>query len=239
MKDNSTDLLRARNEHGTISIRNIPWRETPMITIRRPRIERINNLLAAAGESPLTYPHEGIVRDAMPDESAPAGYRYDHAAVQLGQGERIFERASRALREWRMFPPSMAELYHRDTPIEVGRVVAVLFGGYGLWTLNPARILYTMDERGDRPRFGFGYGTLPGHLARGEERFMVEWDRETEEVVFSISAMSRPHHFLSWIGYPMLRREQRRFRRLAREAMLNAMEEDSVTAVPEDPGDGK
>jgi len=232
-------MLRELNEHGTINIRNIPWRETPMISIRRPRIERINNLLAAAGEGSLTYPHEGIVRDAKPDESAPAGYRYDYAAVPLGKGEGVFERASRALRDWCMFPPSMAELYHRDTPIEVGRVVAVLFGGYGLWTLNPARILYTIDERGDRPRFGFGYGTLPGHLARGEERFMVEWDRETEEVIFSISAMSRPHHFLSWVGYPMLRREQRRFRRLAGEAMLNAVEEDPITAVPEDPGDGR
>jgi len=210
-----------------------------MICIRRPRIERINDLLVAARESPLTYPHEGIVRDAKPAESAPAGYRYDYAAISLGEGPEVFERASRAVRHWCMFPPAMAELYHRDTPIEVGRVVAVLFGGYGLWTLNPARILYTRDEQGDRPRFGFGYGTLPGHLARGEERFMVEWDRETDEVVFSISAMSRPHHFLSWIGYPMLRREQRRFRRLAGEAMLNAVAEDHITAVPEDPDDGR
>jgi uncharacterized protein (UPF0548 family) len=210
-----------------------------MISIRRPRIERIENLLEAAGESPLTYPHEGMVRDAKPDDRAPAGYRYDYAATLLGEGQEVFERASQALREWCMFPPAMAELYHRDTPIEVGRVVAVLFGGYGIWTLNPARILYTIDEQGERPRFGFGYGTLSGHLARGEERFMVEWDRETDEVVFSISAMSRPHHFLSWIGYPMLRREQRRFRRLAGEAMRDAVAEDQVTAAPEDPGDGK
>ena len=210
-----------------------------MISIRRPRIERINNLLEAVGESPLTYPHEGIVRDAKPTESAPVGYRYDYAAISLGEGPEVFGRASRALRHWCMFPVALAELYHRDTPIEAGRVVAVLFGGYGLWMLNPARILYTMDEQGDRPCCGFGYGTLPGHLARGEERFIVEWDRETDEVVFSISVMSRPHHFLSWIAYPMLRREQRRFRRLAGEAMLNAVAEDHITAVPEDLGDGR
>ena len=194
-----------------------------MISIRRPRIERVNRLLEEVSTGPLTYPHEGIARDAMPDNQPPAGYRYDYAAILLGQGQQVFERGSRAIREWCMFPPAMAELYHRDTPIEVGQVVAVLFGGYGIWTLNPARILYTIDEQGERYRYGFGYGTLPGHLARGEERFMVEWNRETDEVTFSISAVSRPHHLLSWIGYPMLRREQRRFRRLAGEAMLDAV----------------
>jgi len=194
-----------------------------MISIRRPRIERVNRLLEEVSTGPLTYPHEGIARDAMPDNQPPAGYRYDYAAILLGQGQQVFERASRAIREWCMFPPAMAELYHRDTPIEVGQVVAVLFGGYGIWTLNPARILYTIDEQGERCRYGFGYGTLPGHLARGEERFMVEWNVETDEVTFSIAAVSRPHHLLSWIGYPMLRREQRRFRRLAGEAMLDAV----------------
>ena len=193
-----------------------------MIAIRRPRIERIENLLETASKGGLTYPHEGITRDAMPEDQAPAGYRYDHASESLGEGEDIFKRACQALKQWRMFPPSMAELYHRDTPIEVGRVVAVLFGGYGFWSLNPARILYTIDEQGDRHRFGFGYGTLPGHLARGEERFLVEWDDETDKVVFSIAAMSRPNHLLAWIGYPMMRREQRRFRRLAGEAMREA-----------------
>jgi len=50
----------------------------------------------------------------------------------------------------------------------------------------------------------------------------VEWDDETDKVVFSIAAMSRPNHLLAWIGYPMMRREQRRFRRLAGEAMREA-----------------
>ena len=195
-----------------------------MISIRRPQIDRVNHLLQEVIHDPLTYPHEGIARNLLPDDRAPAGYRHDYAAILLGEGQQVFERASRAIRQWSMFPPAMAELYHRDTPIEVGQVVAVLFGGYGIWTLNPARILYTIDEQDERCRFGFGYGTLPGHLARGEERFLVEWDRETDEVTFSISAVSRPHHLLSWVGYPMLRREQRRFRRLSGEAMRDAIE---------------
>ena len=47
-------------------------------------------------------------------------------------------------------------------------------------------------------RFGFGYGTLPRHAERGEERFSVEWYREDGCVYYDVFAFSRPKHPLAW-----------------------------------------
>ena len=53
----------------------------------------------------------------------------------------------------------------------------------GLWWLNACRIVYVVDEAGPVTKFGFAYGTLPGHAGTGEERFLVEWDRASDERV--------------------------------------------------------
>ena len=73
----------------------------------------------------------------------------------------------------------------------------------GLWWLNACRIVYVVDEEGPVTRFGFAYGTLPGHAGAGEERFLVEWDRASGEVWYDILAFSRPHVFLSPAGLPV------------------------------------
>jgi uncharacterized protein (UPF0548 family) len=110
-----------------------------------------------------------------------------------------------------------------DTPIEVGTTVGVLARHYGFWSLNSARIVYLIDESGEVERFGFGYGTLPGHGERGEERFSVEWRREDNAVHYDVRAFSRPKHPLAWLGYPLARMLQRRFARDLKRAMVEAV----------------
>ncbi len=72
-------------------------------------------------------------------------------------------------------------------------------------------------------RYGFAYGTLPDHAETGEERFLVEWDRASGEVWYDILAFSRPHLLLTRLGYPYVRRVQKRFGRESAAAMLKAV----------------
>ena len=80
-----------------------------------------------------------------------------------------------------------------------------------------------MDESGPCTKFGFGYGTLPGHIARGEERFLVEWNRSTDQVAYDILAFSKPNHIATRLGYPFVRRSQKRFGRDSAAAMFRAV----------------
>jgi len=156
---------------------------------------------------------------AMP----PAGYVVDRTRIELGSGELVFETAKAALRRWQQIQLGWVEAWSPDTPLEVGRVVAIMGWAVGFWWLNACRIAYTIDEAGPTTRFGFAYGTLPGHIASGEERFLIEWDRDSDRVFYDILAFSKPNDVLSRLGYALVRRSQKRFGRDSAASMFRAV----------------
>ena len=170
------------------------------------------------------------------------GFVADRYRVRLGTGEATFERARRALRQWRMFPAELAAVLPADSPIEVGTNVAVRLKGPGLWVLAAARIVYVVEETVECDehaveRFGFAYGTLREHLECGEERWVVEWRKDDDSVWYELTAFSRPRHLLAWLGYPLVRWNQKRFARLSQAAMVRAAAEPSRTAEHRRPPD--
>ncbi len=189
-----------------------------MMMLRRPSAAMIRDFLAAQAKSDFTYPEVGAMAT-----TPPPGYVLDHTRIKLGEGEAVFRAATAALGRWDQFRLGWVEAWPPETPIQTGRVVAVVARCLGLWWLNACRIAYVVDEAGPVTRFGFANGTLPGHSGMGEERFLIEWDRASGEVWYDILAFSRPHVFLTRIGYPYMRRVQRRFGRESATAMLRAV----------------
>jgi uncharacterized protein (UPF0548 family) len=188
-----------------------------MFTFRKPTRATIDALRDQCRDASFNYPGVGSTR--LEGFTPPPGYHLDQVQIELGRGQATYERARIAIQQWKMFPRSMVELFWPTVPVTQGSVVAVLFRGYGFWSLNSARIVYTVDETGQIDRYGFAYGTLPGHLESGEERFCVSWDHETDCVHYQINVFSRPNHWFVWLGYPVARREQARFRKLSAMAM--------------------
>lgn len=156
-------------------------------------------------------------------ETPPAGYVADRTRIKLGQGEPVFRSAIGALCRWKQFNLGWVQAWPSNTPIQPGEVVAVMGRAIGVWWLNACRVVYVVDEAGPTSRFGFACGTLPGHVESGEERFLVEWDRGHDGVWFDILAFSRANHFLTRLGYPVVRRLQKRFGRDSAASMLRAV----------------
>ncbi|MBX7218336.1 MAG: DUF1990 domain-containing protein [Blastocatellia bacterium] len=198
-----------------------------MFFFRCPADAVIRQILADQEKLPLSYPEVGLTREGK----APAGYVVDHNRIALGQGEAVFTLACQALRSWHMFHLSWVRLYWPTAPLETGTVVGVGAAHFGFWSLNPCRIVYVLDEQGASPRYGFGYGTLPGHGERGEERFVIEWDRRYDAVTYDIFAFSKPNHILAQLGYPIVRQLQQCFARESKTAMLSAVRRNQ-THVP-------
>jgi uncharacterized protein (UPF0548 family) len=189
-----------------------------MFLVRRPSDEKIRALLASSADLPLNYPEVGATAG-----TPPGGYTVDHHRCAIGQGEAAFGRAAGALRGWRMYPAEWIRICWTDTPIEPGALVGTLVRVLGVWTLNACRILRVIEEtEGSVQRFGFVWGTVRGHAEAGEERFLVEWDRDSSVVEYEILAFSRAEHPFAKLGHPLLRRLQGRFfadsRRLMQEA---------------------
>jgi uncharacterized protein (UPF0548 family) len=167
----------------------------------------------------LTFTYREVGATA---KQPPAGYVVDHTRVRLGGGEPVFRAAQAALKRWQHFQLGWVEAWPTSTPLAAGEVIVVLARTAGVTWMNACRIVYVVDEVGPTQRFGFAYGTLPGHAESGEERFLVEWDRTSDDVWYDILAFSRPRHVLARIGYPVTRLLQKRFARDSAAAMQRA-----------------
>ena len=192
-----------------------------MATFRKPPPAVLDTFRAAQAEFDFTYPSVGATAG-----TPPPGYVVDRTRVELGSGESTFAAARAALGRWEQFRLGWVEAGPTDTPIRTGEVVAVVARVFGVWWVNACRVVYTVDESGPVCRFGFAYGTLPGHAESGEERFLVEWDRTTDVVWYDILAFSRPRHPLARLGYHFARRTQKRFARDSVAAMRRAIREE-------------
>jgi uncharacterized protein (UPF0548 family) len=193
-----------------------------MITLRRSSTETIREFLTSQSNLGFSYTAVGATAS-----QPPAGYRLDHTRIKLGEGREVYTKAKAALRRWEQFRLGWLDVGSTETPIRTGEVVVVIARNFGLWWLNACRIVYVVDEPDSTSRFGFAYGTLPDHAASGEERFLVEWNRESDEVWYDILAFSRPQRLLTRLGHPYVRRVQKRFGRASAAAMMKAVGSDT------------
>lgn len=199
-----------------------------MLSLRKPNVDRLRSFLAEQADLSFTYTAVGATA-ATP----PAGFTVDHTRLLLGSGQSTFRAAKAALDRWQQFRLGWVEAWATDMRLETGRNVAIMGWAVGFWWLNACRIVYTIDESGATNEYGFAYGTLPGHVECGEERFLIQWDRDSDQVWYDILAFSKPNHILTRIGYPQVRRSQKRFGRESATAMFYAVHEptDSLPAV--------
>lgn len=172
------------------------------ISLFFPSPRDIKVFLAQEQKLDYSYPEVGASQS-----DGPFHYDNDYNHIVLGRGEEIWERAKVVLREWKQFPAPWTTINPVNAPLREKETVAVLFRIWGLWFTNSARIIYVLDEDS---RFGFAYGTLPGHIETGEECFWIEKDGEGK-VSYHIRAFSRPRHWLVRLGYPVARWYQKKF----------------------------
>ena len=194
---------------------------------KKPNDKAIEDYIRHCQTLDFNYPYVGKTRELIDSGEVPQGFRLDRSAHHLGRGRVTFEAASAAVNDWEMFNHPMADLRCLSPQIENGNTVSVLFGTMGLWTINPARIIYRLDECRQKRQYlqsGFAYGTTQGHIAVGEELFMVDWNQATDDVYFRIVVFSRPGSLLAWLGKPYMLLQQQKFRRLAGRAIKQATE---------------
>lgn len=190
-----------------------------MLLLHDPTTREVEAFLEAQAGSRFSYPEVGATR-----KGAPPYYKVDHNRVRLGTGEATFKIAVAAMRQWKMFDLGWVRLAWPGAPLREGTTVAVVARTAGFWTLNAARIVYTLDEvTATGRRFGFAYGTLRDHAEIGEERFSVELHRADGSVWYDLFAFSRPRLWLAQIGYPLSRVYQRRFARDSKAVMAGAV----------------
>lgn len=162
--------------------------------------------------SEVTYPEVGATRSG----ELPAGYRHVRRHVPLGSGLDVFHRAVAGLRGWRMQRGAGLRVPASAPAPAVG--VQVTFRVVALRI--PCEVVWVVDEG---RRYGYGYGTLPGHPESGEEGFAVYLD-DADQVWLDVRAFSRPAQWyarlaglLTWLAQDLAtQRYVSTMRRIAR-----------------------
>ena len=155
---------------------------------RQPSDKEITAFLQSQADLPFSYAAVGATQT-----TPPAGYGIDHNRICLGRGADVYQQACAALERWEMFNLGWVRLCWPTTSITSGATVGVIAQLGSIHILNSCRVVYTVNETTQASvRFGFAYGTLPAHIERGEERFLIEWRQADDTVWYDILAFSQP-----------------------------------------------
>ena len=155
--------------------------------------------------APLTYAEVGGTRRSP----LPDGYRHLRHRTYLGRGPEVMREAADAVLEFWMHRAAGVRVTASAPRAVPGAQVLSQVGIGPLRVAAPCRVVWAEDEE---RRAGFGYGTLPGHPAIGEEAFVVEMD-DLNDVWLTIVSFSRPGSRPARLAGPLTRLFQRLYAR--------------------------
>lgn len=174
-----------------------------MLMFGRPTSKQVDRLLADARTAELTYTDVGATLDGR----FPTGYRHGRHEIHLGHGQEVFDRATAALRDWAAHRGVGMRVTADEPDLVVGAHVVVVVPLGPLAAVARCRIVAVLDEV---DRFGFAYGSLPGHPEHGEEAFVVQRAPDGA-VAFVVTVFFRHADLLVRLGGPVADAMQRRF----------------------------
>lgn len=176
-----------------------------------PSLQDLGEALRAEAHGRLTYDEVGHTW-----LGPPPGFTFDDQEVVVGQGRDDFVRAEALLRAWTQFDLPWIRPLDRTVPLVEGAMFAFASHQLGVWAVNVCRIVRVVHEHDAHgARLGFSYGTVGTHALRGEERFLVRWDADSDAVSFGIRKFATPSGLLLRLLAPVTRGVQRRFTREA------------------------
>jgi uncharacterized protein (UPF0548 family) len=184
------------------------------LRLRPPTSQELAALLERCQSDTLSYEPIGASLD---DERTPPGLTRRRWTTTL-HGPVAFDRGFDAIQTWAVHRDAGLQVA-ADGPIAVGTNVALsapLPVGFADAT---CRIIAVIDEPN---RYGFAYGTLSVHPARGEEAFVVTRD-DDGPVHFDVEAVSRTVHPLARLVPPVANHLQDRAARRYLSAMERAV----------------
>lgn len=175
-------------------------------------------MLPKAEHKELNYPQMGRTRIIASEPSGagvwPEGFAHVDQQIRVGSGDETFAALCEGIMTFQIQRRSGLRVSAPPRAVPGAPVVS----GFGVanlrlpipckvvWALEPTALVRTDGE--EITLAGFGYGTLPGHPALGEEAF-IAMKLSDGGVYFRILAFSKPAGFIFKLGAPVTKLTQR------------------------------
>ncbi|WP_371130769.1 DUF1990 family protein [Arthrobacter sp. SDTb3-6] len=175
-------------------------------------------MLPKTSRGGLNYPELGRTRlnAELPSGQArwPDGFGHVDRQIRVGSGDAVFKALAEGILTWQIQRRAGLRVAAPPRAVVGARVVS----GFGVGDLRmpvPCQVVWALEPTGalrsdgtEVELAGFGYGTLPGHPALGEEAF-VAMKASDGGVYFRLLAFSRPSGLLFKLGAPVTKLTQR------------------------------
>ncbi|HEX3733195.1 MAG TPA: DUF1990 domain-containing protein [Mycobacteriales bacterium] len=183
--------------------------------VQRRQRERTLGYLSELDGAPLNYDEPG-----MSDRTdVRRGYRRTLHRERLGNGEVSFHRVWAALHTGQMHRLAGLDVFPDPVTLVVDATFLTRLSFGPVDMVNPCRVIAVLDEP---LRSGVTYGTLVGHVLKGEEQFSLELE-PGGAVWLTIVAVSRPRAFYARLGSFLTRRAQSLFAKRYGRALQSAI----------------
>lgn len=175
-------------------------------------------MLPKTSRGGLNYPELGrtrlIAEEPTGEGRWPDGFDHVDRQIRVGTGGAAFKTLAEGIMTWQIQRRAGLRVSAPPRAAAGARVVS----GFGVGELRlpvPCEVVWALEPtvvvRSDGTEVelaGFGYGTLPGHPALGEEAFLA---MKTSDggVYFRLLAFSRPAGLLFRLGAPVTKLTQR------------------------------
>lgn len=172
---------------------------------------------AKTSSGSLNYPYLGLTRMAADKEvgatSWPKGFGHVDKSLMVGRGPETFAALAEGIMTWQIQRRSGLTVKAPPRATVGARVVS----GFGVGALRlpvPCEVVWAVEPQavvedggGADILAGFGYGTLPGHPALGEEAFVSHMTPDGG-VYFRLLAFSKPAGLIYTLGSPVTKLTQ-------------------------------
>ncbi|WP_104087011.1 DUF1990 family protein [Arthrobacter sp. GMC3] len=175
-------------------------------------------MLPRTDKGGLNYPQLGLTRMLALEPTGtgewPQGFGHVDTQIRVGTGDAAFAALTEGIMTWQIQRRSGL----RVTAPPRAAVGARVTSGFGVGNLRlpvPCEVVWALEptvvvraDGAEATLSGFGYGTLPGHPALGEEAFLA---MKTSDggVYFRLLAFSKPAGLLFQLGAPVTKLTQR------------------------------
>jgi uncharacterized protein (UPF0548 family) len=174
-----------------------------VLRLRQPSDAVLTEALLTFSRLEPTYPDLG----ASLGETLPPGYHHGRSSIALGRGDEVWAAARAALDQWRAHTGAGVGVHPADAPLAAGGTVALSVRIGPVVDVFGCRIVQVVDEA---DRYGFAYGTLPGHPERGEESFVLDRN-EPGSVTFTVTVFAQGAQLVTRLAQPLTSAVSRRY----------------------------
>lgn len=190
-----------------------------MIFLTKPTREKIKNILISRAGAAYTYKEVGA---SFTENTIPSGFSVSRYCRFIGYGNHLFNIASTGISTCVMYELPFTEFHlinNSKTP-EQGAIMAVAARHFGLWSVNPVRIVYKGEHFDNGEHFfSLAVGTLSGHEESGEEKFTTRLSKDNR-VFYEVYSFHKPSRLILKIAYPVVNLVLKRFYLYSAEAII-------------------